>query len=85
LSGILLLVAGLAITRAHSVWAGGWPVLVTVLGWLAILGGLMRMFFPMQLAALAAAMAQRPAGIITAAVVVLVLGGFLSFKAHSRD
>jgi hypothetical protein len=85
LSGILLLVAGLAITRAHNVWAGGWPVLVTVLGWLAILSGLIRMFFPMQLAALAAAMAQRPAGIITAAVVVLVLGGFLSFKAYSRD
>jgi hypothetical protein len=85
LSGILLFVAGLAITRAHNVWAGGWPVLVTVLGWLAILSGLIRMFFPMQLAALAAAMAQRPAGIITAAVVVLVLGGFLSFKAYNRD
>jgi hypothetical protein len=30
-------------------------------------------------------MAQRPAGIITAAIVILVLGGFLSFKAYSRD
>jgi hypothetical protein len=85
LSGILLLVAGLAITRAHNIWSGGWRVLVTVLGWLAILSGLIRMFFPMQLAALAAAMAQRPAGIITAAAVVLILGGFLSFKAYSRD
>jgi F0F1-type ATP synthase membrane subunit a len=85
LSGILLVVAGLAITRAHNVWAGGWPVLVTVFGWLAILNGLTRMFFPMQLATLAAAMAQRPAAIITDAIVILVLGGFLSFKAYSRD
>lgn len=27
LSGILLFVAGVAIVRAHNIWAGGWPVL----------------------------------------------------------
>jgi hypothetical protein len=46
LSGILLLVAGIAIVRAHNVWSGGWPVLVTIVGWLALLGGLARIFFP---------------------------------------
>ena len=46
LSGILLFVAGLAIVRAHNIWAGGWPVLVTVFGWLILLGGLARMLFP---------------------------------------
>ena len=35
-SGILLLVAGLAIVRVHNVWSGGWRVVVTVLGWLAV-------------------------------------------------
>ena len=45
-SGIVLLVAGLAIVRDHNRWAGGWPVLVTALGWLAIVGGLARKLFP---------------------------------------
>jgi hypothetical protein len=85
LSGILLFVAGLAIVRAHNIWAGGWPVLVTVLGWLAILSGLVRMLFPTRLAAIAAAVAQRPGGIVAGAVVLLVVGAFLSFKAYSRD
>jgi hypothetical protein len=49
LSGILLFVAGLAIVRVHNVWVGGWPVLVTVLGWVAVLSGLLRMLFPTQL------------------------------------
>ena len=35
-SGILLFVAGLAIVRVHNRWTDGWPVLVTVLGWLAV-------------------------------------------------
>lgn len=84
-SGILLLVAGLAIVRAHNIWAGGWPVLVTVLGWLAVLGGLVRMLFPIQLAAIVAGFGQF-AGLIGAAVVVLlVLGAFLSFKGFSRN
>ena len=58
LSGILLFVAGLAIVRAHDIWAGGWPVLVTVLGWVAVLGSLVRMLFPIQLAAMVASVGQ---------------------------
>jgi hypothetical protein len=85
LSGILLFVAGVAIVRAHNIWTGGWPVLVTVLGWLAILSGLARMLFPIRLAGLAVAFAQKPGAIITSAAVLLVLGAFLSIKAYSRD
>src|ERR1700732_1738486 len=58
LSGILLFVAGLAIVRVHNVWVGGWPVLVTVLGWLALLGGLIRILFPTGLARIASGLAQ---------------------------
>ena len=52
-SGILLFVAGLAIVRAHNRWTEEWPVLVTILGWLAILSGLARVIFPTGLAAIA--------------------------------
>jgi hypothetical protein len=85
LSGILLFVAGVAIVRAHNIWTGGWPVLVTVLGWLAILSGLVRMLLPIRLAELAVAFAQKPSGVIAGAAVLLVLGAFLSIKAYSRD
>ena len=85
LSGILLFVAGLAIVRAHNIWAGGWPVLVTVLGWVAVLGGLARMLFPTQLAAMVARVGQSSGWIVVAAVVILVIGAFLSFKGYSRD
>src|ERR1700674_2369403 len=70
-SGILLLIAGLAIVRTHNIWAGGWPVLVTVLGWLAVLGGFVRMLFPIQLAAILAGIGQKT-GLIAAVAVVLL-------------
>jgi hypothetical protein len=84
ISGVLLLVAGLAIVRAHNLWSG-WPVAVTVLGWLAIIGGLARLFFPARLAAIAANMGQHRGFLITAAIILVLVGGFLSFKAYSRD
>jgi hypothetical protein len=46
LSGTLLFVTGLAIVHVHNRWTGGWPVMVTLIGWLAILGGLIRMIAP---------------------------------------
>jgi hypothetical protein len=83
-SGILLFIAGLAILRTHNIWVG-WPVVVTVLGWLAVLGGLLRMIFPTRLAAIAAEIGGSTGSAIVGAVVLLVLGAFLSFKGYSRD
>jgi predicted ABC-type sugar transport system permease subunit len=60
-------------------------VLVTVLGWLALLSGLARMFLPMRLASIAAQIGQSRTLIAGSAVVLLLVGGFLSFKAYSRD
>jgi len=85
LSGILLFVAGLAMVRTHNIWVGGWPLVVTVLGWVAVLSGLLRMLFPIQLAAVAAEVGRNPGWIISGTVVLLALGGFLSFKGYSRD
>src|SRR5262249_6570264 len=57
-TGAILFVAGLAIVRVHNRWSGDWPVVVTVLGWLFVLGGLVRTLFPIQLGLAASAMAQ---------------------------
>ena len=46
LNGTLLVVAGIAILRGHNRWVLGWPVFVTLAGWVALLGGLYRMFVP---------------------------------------
>ena len=44
LSGTLLFVAGLAIVRAHNRWARDWTVLLTLIGWVGLGLGLVRMF-----------------------------------------
>jgi hypothetical protein len=84
-SGILTFVAGLAIVRVHNRWAADWWVLVTALGWLALLGGLVRMLYPVRLAEMAAEFTQNTGAIIAEAAVFLVAGVFLSFKGYGRE
>ena len=82
LSGILSLLGGIAIVRVHNVWSGGWPIIVTVLGWLAIAGGLVRMWFPQQAGPIAERFAGNSSALLVAGIVVLALGAFLSYKAY---
>jgi hypothetical protein len=47
ISGMLTLLAGLAIVLAHNVWRGGaLPVVVTILGWLMLLKGATLLVLP---------------------------------------
>jgi len=84
-SGYPLFVAGLAIVYFHNRWKGGWPVVVTVLGWLAVVSGLLRILFPTRLAEIATRAVQTAGVMPIAALLILVIGAFLSFKAFRRE
>lgn len=82
LAGLLSLLAGLLIVQFHNVWVIDWPVLVTIIGWLAILGGIARTVFPARMAALGEFMVSRDALMVGGAVVSILLGGTLTIKGY---
>ena len=84
LAGFITFVVGLAIVRVHNRWTKGWPVIVTIIGWICILGGLLRALFPVLVAQIAVRVIQVPGILPVAAVILLALGAFLSFKAYRR-
>jgi uncharacterized membrane protein HdeD (DUF308 family) len=46
ISGFISLILGLLIVISHPVWVWDWPVLITLFGYLGILKGISRLFFP---------------------------------------
>ena len=80
LTGLLLLIAGLAIIQLHSTWRG-WPAVVTAIGWLSVVSGLARILFPFELADLAPRLITGPAPMI-AALGGMAIGAFLTAKAY---
>lgn len=45
-SGVVGILLGLLILGCHNVWVSDWPVLITLIGWLTLLQGVWRIFFP---------------------------------------
>ena len=82
LSGLLSLLAGLAIVNLHNSWQVDWRVLITVLGWLMTIGGIMRIVLPQFAVAVGSTIYGGPASTIVAAMIVGALGAFLSFKGY---
>lgn len=82
LAGILTLLAGLAIVNAHNLWVPDWRVIITILGWLGIVGGLFRILLTGQVQSLGTGLASNTAAIIVGGLATLVLGGVLSFNGY---
>jgi len=80
LAGALWFVAGLAIIRIHNIWRLGWPVLVTIIGWIAFLGGMGRMFYPEQ----AREGSQNTIVVLVSQIFLLAIGITLTFIAYIR-
>jgi hypothetical protein len=82
LSGLILMPAGLAIVLTHNVWAADWRVLITLLGWLAAIGGALRLFGPMFVLKAGHAMLDKPYFTSIAAAVWVVLGLLFCFFGY---
>ena len=85
-AGYAAFVPGLSIVYFHNRWSSGWPVLITIFGWLSLIVGLVRMLFPMQLASVitwAAPVVSTTLPVV--GIVFLLIGGFLSFKGFGPE
>jgi positive regulator of sigma E activity len=83
LSGLLSLLAGLAIVNLHNMWRADWRVIITVLGWLMTIGGIIRIVVPQIAIAIGSNMVAMPP-MIVAALLIGTPGAFLSVRGYAQ-
>ena len=83
-SGLIALLPGLAILNVYRAWTADWRVIVSILGWLMVIGGVIRLVLPATTATLATDIYSKPATLLIVAVIVIVVGGYLSFEGYRR-
>lgn len=44
--GFIAVIAGFLIVHHHNIWGGDWTVLITILGWISLIKGILIMAFP---------------------------------------
>jgi hypothetical protein len=84
ISGLLAMTAGLALVLTHNVWRADWPVIITVLGWLATIGGAFRIVAPQGTEKVGRAMLKQKHGLTIAGVIWLAVGAVLCFFGYVR-
>lgn len=78
LNGVLLFIAGLAIVRGHNIWNFSWQTFVTLVGYIGILLGIFRMFFPH----IQKNEFKDNGFILSLELLLILLGAFLTYKAY---
>ncbi len=79
-AGFMALMVGLTVVIFHNLWVAGWPVIITIYGWLALLVGIVRTAFPGAIRKMANRFGKNNAlmkGVFAANV---LLGAFLTYK-----
>ena len=80
LGGILALFFGLFILNFNNAWTADWTVIITIIGWLSVVKGVLLIVFPNVFLHLSNWMQKGDAVMRYMGIIYLLLGLFLTFK-----
>ena len=86
--GLLLVLAfitviiGLLMVVGHNIWVLDWPIVVTLISWLFLIIGLIRLFFPEKAMKMRQGFVRNPKRMVIAGIVYLIIGLFLLFMVY---
>ncbi len=84
IAGVLAFIPGLALVLLHNVWVADWRVLITLLGWLSVIAGIIRILFPQDVTRMGTRMVNSKAAFMISGAVILVIGAILCFYGFAR-
>ena len=82
ITGIINLVLGLLVVVGHNVWIWHWVVVITLLGYLILLKGLVRLFVPDGGDKKLALILSRGSAPIFVGIISLIIGLFLIYEGY---
>ena len=82
MSGLPALILGLLIVNSNNIWAKDWRVLITLVGYGAIIKGLIRLFSPETVVSMIGKWKQG-SRLTVVAVIILILGAYLAYHGFS--
>ena len=79
---LFTLIIGLLMVTSHNVWVKGFPVLITILSWLILISGVIRIFFLDEIIQQGKSLAAQGNKLTGLAIVLLILGLFLIYEVY---
>ena len=79
IGGMMALVVGLLIVMFHNTWTKDFSVIITVIGWLALIKGIVILILPKTMVSLAKSIVNSSNFMKVEAILVIIVGIFFSF------
>ena len=84
LGGFMALVIGFLMVTYHNIWVKSWIVLITILGWFALLKGLLLLILPKTMTRFSMSLFKKKNFLLIDGIIALILGfifGYFGFLA----
>ena len=78
-AGVFALVIGVVIILTHNVWVANWTVIITIIGWVALIKGIWMIVFPNTVPKFMQAYLKNKALLAVHSVAVVIFGAVLTF------
>lgn len=78
-SGLFALVIGVVMILSHNIWVANWTVIITIIGWLALIKGIWIIVFPNSVSKFMQFYQKNETPLIVHSIVALIFGMVLAF------
>ncbi len=82
LGGLMAFLLALLVLQFHNRWEAGWPVLITIVSWIALIKGLILILFPGSVLILWQPFMASPTPLIISMIISGAVGVFLTIKGY---
>lgn len=83
LSGSIALITGIVVVQFHNLWVADWRVIITVIGWLSVWKGIIRLLYPQIVRRVGRRFADSSRLMTGSGAAIFVLGAFLTLKGFA--
>jgi hypothetical protein len=79
LSAFIALILGILLVISHNIWVMGWQVIITIIAWIALIQGTLRVIFPQFIVAMSRRWVESNRAYYISGLVCLLIGLFLCY------
>ncbi len=83
ITGVVELFLGMAMVVGHNVWTLDFRVVLTLIGWMLVLRGAGRTFFPSRIPSMLSRFRKAQAAFVPLLIVVFLIGAYLAYSGFT--
>ena len=82
LGGVIALLGGIVIVMFHNEWVKSWEVLITIIGWLALIKGVLLLVLPDAMMDWTKAFTKKKGYLMFGAIIAVIMGLYLGYYGY---